>query len=139
MTQFPLILLSAVLIMAAVIDFRKHKIPNSLTYPIIFSSFLWFSRSTLLILILAVFIWFFTSKFFGAGDIKLAAGIQLWSSQFNWSHEWWSYSLLAAFLISIAIFLLRVKKEGFKASFAINIPMAPFMALGFFYANRTLF
>ena len=139
MTQFPLILLSAVLIMAAVIDFRKHKIPNLLTYPIIFSSFLWFSRSTLLILILAVFIWFFTSKFFGAGDIKIAAGIQLWSSQFNWSHEWWSYSLLAAFLISITIFLLRVKKEGFKASFAINIPMAPFMALGFFYANRTLF
>lgn len=139
MNQLPLIFVSLVLIIATIIDIREHKIPNWLTYPFIFSSFIWLSSETLSILILAIALWFLTSKILGAGDIKLAAGIQIWSSQFNWSYEWWFYSLLAALLISILIFLNRAKREGFKVLHGIKIPMAPFMALGFFYANRSFF
>ena len=139
MSQLSLFFVSTVLITAAIIDFRKHKIPNWITYPFIASSFIWLNRNTILILIVAIAIWILTSKIIGAGDIKLAAGIQIWSSQFNWSYEWWFYSLFAALLISIVIFSKRAKREGFRASFAINVPMAPFMALGFFYANRSFF
>ena len=139
MSQLPLFFVSIVLITAAIIDFREHKIPNWITYPFIASSFIWLSKTTILILIVAIAIWLLTSKILGAGDIKLAAGIQIWSSQLNWSYEWWFYSLFAALLISIVIFLKRAKREGFKASYAINVPMAPFMALGFFYANRSFF
>jgi len=139
MSQLPLFFVSIVLITAAIIDFREHKIPNWITYPFIALSFIWLSRTTILILIVAIVIWLLTSKILGAGDIKLAAGIQIWSSQFNWSYEWWFYSLLAALLISILIFLNRAKREGFKALYAIKIPMAPFMAFGFFYANRSFF
>lgn len=77
MSQLPLIFVSLVLIIAAVIDIREHKIPNWLTYPFIFSSFIWLSSETLYILILAIVLWFFTSQILGAGDIKLAAGIQV--------------------------------------------------------------
>ena len=139
MTQPLIVIVSVLLIIAAVIDSREHRIPNWLTYPFLLSTILWWSRDTFLVLIIATVIWSLTFKFLGAGDIKLAAGIQIWSARLDWNLDWWLYCLVAAFLVSVFVFFNRTRKEGFRASLATKIPLAPFMAIGFFSANRTIF
>jgi prepilin peptidase CpaA len=86
--NWPIWLVSAVLIVAAVIDGVELKVPNWLTYPMIISGwafslvafgwdgFLWSLGGTLIGL--ALLLPFYAVGGMGAGDVKLLAGVGAW-------------------------------------------------------------
>lgn len=74
------------LLAASLIDLRKRKIPNSISFPLIFSGFIFHfvkgSVSSGLVGFAVGFFWFFIPYLFawvGAGDVKLMAGAGLWA------------------------------------------------------------
>jgi prepilin peptidase CpaA len=85
MQNFPILFLSVILIMSAVIDLRTHKIPNVITYPTMVIAFLYhtaFAGSDGLVFSLTglsvgigIFLLPYLMGGMGAGDVKLMGAV----------------------------------------------------------------
>ena len=111
-----------VLALASYFDLKTRRIPNWLNYSALGLSFFWFSSFHLLVIALSLFASLIFGKLIGAGDIKLAAVIAIWSHILNWPQMWLYFSLIAG-----GGFGLVNKKK--------SVPFAPFMAIGVLVAN----
>ena len=117
--EFFLVLVVAI---ATYFDLKKRTIPNWLTYGAITVSLFWLSNFHILAIALGAFSALLFGKYVGAGDIKLAVAISIWSHILNWSQSWLYFSLIAG-----GIFGLAKRKK--------SLPFAPFMAAGVLLAN----
>ncbi len=111
-----------VVAIATYFDLKKRTIPNWLTYGAISISLFWFSYFHVLVIALGILSAVLFGKFIGAGDIKLAVAIAIWSHILNWPQSWLYISLLLGGLFGLA----NRKK---------SLPFAPFMAAGVLLAN----
>jgi Flp pilus assembly protein protease CpaA len=116
------LILVLVVAIATYFDLKKRTIPNWLTYGALAISLLWFSYFHILVLVLGILSALLFGKFVGAGDIKLAVAIAIWSHILNWPQSWLYISLLLGGLFGLA----NRKK---------SLPFAPFMAAGVLLAN----
>ena len=116
------IFLISVVVIATYFDLKSRKIPNWLTYTALAISFTWPSTFHILAIAVGVLCAITLGKYIGAGDIKLAVAIAIWSHILNWSQIWLYFALLAG-----GIFALINRKK--------SIPFAPFMAIGVLAAN----
>lgn len=116
------IILTSVVALATYFDLKYRRIPNWLTYGAISISFFWISSFHFLVITIGIFASLLFGKFVGAGDIKLAVVITIWSHLLNWSQMW----LYVALLLGGLFGLVNRNK---------SIPFAPFMASGVLLAN----
>lgn len=114
--------LITVVAIATYFDLKSHRIPNWITYPAIAISFFWFDSFHLVAISLGILISLLFSRWIGAGDIKLAIAISIWSHILNLSQYWIYFALLIG---GIAGLLNRQK----------SIAFAPYMAAGLLIAN----
>lgn len=126
MNFFAFILLSLVLILASAIDLRSRKVPNWITYPGILVSLFWINSKSVFLILLAIFLLLIPGMLVGAGDIKLALLIALWTDHFQWSSNWLLFALIFGGVA--ATWLLIRKKEP-------TIAFAPYLAAGFLVSN----
>ena len=117
--KFFLVLVVAI---ATYFDLKKRTIPNWLTYGAITVSLFWLSNFHIFAIALGALSALLFGKYVGAGDIKLAVAISIWSHVLNWSQSWLYISLLLGGLFGLA----NRKK---------SLPFAPFMAAGVLLAN----
>ena len=122
MSLFLILFLVLVLALASYFDLKTRRIPNWLNYSALGLSFLWFSSFHLLVIALSLLASLLFGKLIGAGDIKLAAVIAIWSHILNWPQMWLYFSLIAGGGFG----LVNQKK---------SVPFAPFMAIGVLVAN----
>ena len=111
-----------VVAIATYFDLKKRTIPNWLTYGAITISLFWFSYFHVLVIAIGILSAVLFGKFVGAGDIKLAVAIAIWSHILNWPQSWLYISLLLG-----GLFGLTNRKK--------SLPFAPFMAAGVLLAN----
>ena len=118
MTWIPIVAVA----IATYSDWRFRRIPNWLTYSLIAVSLPWFDFITLLILTSAILAALIFGARIGAGDIKLAAGIGIWSHILSWSQMWIYTGLLLG-----GVYGIFQRKS--------RIPFAPFIAAGVLLSN----
>ena len=111
-----------VVAIATYFDLKSRRIPNWLTYPSLVITLIYFDRFFIFATLVALIAAILFGKYIGAGDIKLALAISLWSHILSWSQYWLYFAL---FLGGIAGLFQRSKR----------IPFAPFMAAGLVIAN----
>ena len=111
-----------VLLLATVFDLRSRRIPNWLTYPALILALYKFDFFYLFVLAISLIIILFFARYIGAGDIKLAAVIAIWSHILGLSQFWMYISLILG-----GAFALTFRKK--------SLPFAPFMALGVLISN----
>jgi len=99
---------------ATYIDLKRHQIPNWITYPALILALFNFDYFFIIATLVAVLIALIFGKFIGAGDVKLALVLAIWSHILNWS-QYWLY--LALILGGIFGLIYRAKR----------LPFAPFM------------
>jgi Flp pilus assembly protein protease CpaA len=116
-----ILLLMAVAI-ATYIDLKKRQIPNWITYPALIIASPYFDTFFIFAAITSLLVALIFGKFIGAGDVKLALVLAIWSHILNWS-QYWLY--LAFILGGIFGLIYRAKR----------LPFAPFMAAGLLIAN----
>lgn len=114
--------LVAVVASATYCDLKSRRIPNWLTYSAIFFSIFWFDSFLLIAIFIGVVCALLFSKWIGAGDIKLAVAISIWSHILNLSQYWIYFALL---LGGFSGLMNRQK----------SIAFAPYMAAGILAAN----
>ena len=107
---------------ATYIDLKRHQIPNWITYPALILALLYFDFFFIIATFVAFLVALIFGKFIGAGDIKLALVLAIWSHILNWS-QYWLY--LALILGGIFGLINRAKR----------LPFAQFMAVGLLIAN----
>ena len=118
MTWIPIVAVA----IATYSDWRFRRIPNWLTYSLIAISLPLFDLITLLILTSAILTALIFGARIGAGDIKLAAGIGIWSHILSWSQMWIYTGLLLG-----GVYGIFQRKS--------RIPFAPFIAAGLLLSN----
>lgn len=111
-----------VVALAAYFDLKSRRIPNWLTYSALAISFIYPSSFHLFAIAIGFISALIFGKYVGAGDIKLAVVISIWSHILNWSQYW----LYLALIIGGLYGLFNRKK---------SLPFAPFMAVGLLFAN----
>ena len=111
-----------VVALAAYFDLKSRRIPNWLTYSALAISFIYPSPFHLLAIAIGFISALIFGKYVGAGDIKLAVVISIWSHILNWSQYW----LFLALMIG-GIYGLCYRRK--------SLPFAPFMAIGLLVAN----
>lgn len=111
-----------VLLVASVFDLRFRRIPNWLTIPALLIPILWIDLFYVAVIILSLVLALLLGNLIGAGDIKLAAALTIWSHQLNWSQSWIIYACCLGGLFAL---ISRQRR----------IPFAPFMALGALLSN----
>ena len=111
-----------VVAIATYFDLKSRRIPNWLTYPSFVSALFYFDKFFIIATLVALIAAILFGKYIGAGDIKLALVISLWSHILSWSQYWLYFALL---LGGIAGLFQRNKR----------IPFAPYMAAGIVIAN----
>lgn len=116
------VVLLIVVAIATYIDLERHQIPNWITYPALILALSYFDYFFIIATLVAVLIALIFGKFIGAGDVKLALVLTIWSHILNWS-QYWLY--LALILGGIFGLIYRAKR----------LPFAPFMAVGLLIAN----
>ena len=111
-----------VVAIATYFDLKSRRIPNWLTYPSFVIALFYFDRFFIIATLVALIAAILFGKYIGAGDIKLALVISLWSHILSWSQDW----------LYFALFL-----GGIAGLFQSNklIPFAPYMAAGIVIAN----
>lgn len=77
----------------------------------------------------AIALLLFGRDLIGAGDIKLALVIAIWSHHYSWSHYWILISFLLAG-VSAGLALMRGDRDA--------LPFAPYLASGFLISNLIL-
>ncbi|MGL5097694.1 MAG: A24 family peptidase [Planctomycetia bacterium] len=108
--HWQVLFISVLMIVGAVIDGWKLKVPNWLTFPMIFSGWLywgvshgWSGISTSVLgalLAMTVLLAMYIIGWMGAGDVKMYAGFGAWMAPI----EWFGYShLLGAMLFSMML------------------------------------
>lgn len=107
---------------ATYFDLKNRTIPNWLTYGAMAISLFWFSYFHVLVFALGIVSALIFGKFVGAGDIKLAITIAIWSHILNRPQIW----LYVALLLGGLFGLVNRRK---------SLPFAPFMAAGVLLAN----
>lgn len=123
------------LALASYFDLKYKRIPNWLTYPAILISILaamgnishnkekfHLLNFLIFLLLLSIFLIFFTKNLIGGGDIKLGIAIAIWSDAHGLPQNWLTFAFLIGGLYAL---ILRSR----------SIVFAPFMALGFLIAN----
>ena len=115
-------LLILVVAIATYFDLQSHRIPNWVTYPAIALSFFWFDSFHLIAISLGILFSLIFAKWVGAGDIKLAITISIWSHILNLSQYWIYFALLLGGIAGL----------GFRQK---SIAFAPYMAAGILAAN----
>lgn len=111
-----------VVAIATYFDLKQRTIPNWLTYGAIAFSLLWLSYFHILMIALGALSALIFGKFVGAGDIKLAVAIAIWSHILNRPQSWLYIALILG-----GLFGLASRKK--------SLPFAPFMAAGVLLAN----
>ena len=111
-----------VVALAAYFDLKSRRIPNWLTYSALAISFICPSPFQVLAIAIGFISALIFGKYVGAGDIKLAVVISIWSHILNWSQYW----LYLALIIGGIYGLFNRRK---------SLPFAPFMAVGLLFAN----
>lgn len=135
MHSLPLYFITSVLVIGGLIDLKSRKIPNWLTYPVLAVSLLWLSRESLVIIGLAILITLIFNGVVGAGDIKLATAVSLWSIEYRWSNYWLLISLtLALGGSAIGVLVSYLRNQNPKAHLNA-IALGPYMAIGFLFPN----
>jgi leader peptidase (prepilin peptidase)/N-methyltransferase len=129
MNQIAFAAVSVALLIASVMDLRTRRVPNWITYPGILSALFWFNSKSLLYVTLALTLLLLPGNLIGSGDIKLGLFLALWSDHFSWSGNW---LFLAIFFGGIVAIWLHLRKESRSIAFA------PYLAMGFFFANLIL-
>lgn len=117
------------LILASVMDIRYRSVPNWITYPGILITLSWFNSRSALYLLIALLLLLVPGDLIGAGDIKLSLMLALWSDHFSWSNQWLLCSLIFG---GIAAIWLQVRRRE------LSIAFAPYLAVGFIFANLVL-
>jgi prepilin signal peptidase PulO-like enzyme (type II secretory pathway) len=115
------VLLIAVAI-ATYIDLKRHQIPNWITYPALTFALLYFDHFYIFAILIAFIAALIFGKFIGAGDIKMALVLAIWSHILNWSQYWLYVALILGGIFGL---IYRAKR----------LPFAPFMAAGLLIAN----
>ena len=108
--------------MATYIDLKRHQIPNWITYPALILALFYFDYFYILATLIALLISVIFGKFIGAGDVKLALALVIWSHILNRPQSWLYIALLLG-----GLFGLASRKK--------SLPFAPFMAAGVLLAN----
>ena len=116
------IFIITVVALATYFDLKSRRIPNWLTYSAILLSILYASSFHLIAIASGVLAALLFGKYVGAGDIKLAVAISIWSHILNWSQYW-----LFLALVFGGIYGLCYRRK--------SLPFAPFMAIGLLVAN----
>lgn len=115
------VLLIAVAI-ATYIDLRRHQIPNWITYPALIFASIYFDYFYIFAILIALIAALIFGEFVGAGDIKMALVLAIWSHILNWSQYWLYVALILGGIFGL---IYRAKR----------LPFAPFMAAGLLIAN----
>lgn len=129
-----LLFLLVVTIPVSIIDIRKQKIPDILTYPaigIFIMIRIWiFQNSLFAVFLLPVagfipffLIWFFTKGKMGLGDAKLSAFLALILGMEQWFIMVFLSSLFALILAVILLTAKNIRRST-------KIPYGPFLSLG---------
>jgi prepilin peptidase CpaA len=124
--NWPLWLLSAVLVFAAVIDWWKLKVPNWLTFPLVLSGWIYSSvafgweglgASLLGTLIgLGLLLPLYAIGGMGAGDVKLLAGVGAWVGATMTLYAF-CFSAILGGLIALGMVLYKQKWQHHSAQF----------------------
>jgi Flp pilus assembly protein protease CpaA len=115
-------ILVIVVALATYFDLKSRRIPNWLTYGAIGLSFIKFTEFHLIAIALGIISAIIFGSYVGAGDIKLAVAIAIWSHILAWSQYW----IYASFLIGGIAGLIYRRN---------SLPFAPYMAMGIVIAN----
>ena len=110
-------MLVSVLAVGSYFDLRFRRIPNWLTYPALLLSILKIDRFSIFVLLLGFVLAILFHSQIGAGDLKMAAVIAIYSHILGYSQYWIMYAFIAG-----GIFALISRKR--------TLPFAPFMASG---------
>jgi Flp pilus assembly protein protease CpaA len=129
MNQIAFAAVSIALLIASVMDLRTRRIANWITYPGILIALFWFNSKTVLYVLLALTLLLLPGNLIGSGDIKLGLFLALWSNHFNWSGNWLFFAIFFGGIVAI---WLHTRKESRSIAFA------PYLAMGFFFANLIL-
>jgi len=129
MNQIAFAAVSVALLIASVMDLRTRRVPNWITYPGILFALFWFNSKTVLYVLLALTLLLLPGNLIGSGDIKLGLFLALWSDHFNWSGNWLFFAIFFGGIVAI---WLHLRKENRSIAFA------PYLAMGFFFANLIL-
>lgn len=113
---------SLVLLLATIYDLKSRRIPNWLTYSALILALYKFDIFYLSVIAISLVTILFFARYIGAGDIKLAAVIAIWSHVLGLSQFWIYISLILG-----GSFALIFRKK--------SLPFAPFMALGVLISN----
>lgn len=116
------VVLLIVVAIATYIDLKRHQIPNWITYPTLIVALLFVDSFYVLATFIALLISLIFGKFVGAGDVKLALALVIWSHILNWSQYWLYVALVLGGIFGL---IYRAKR----------LPFAPFMAAGLLIAN----
>lgn len=108
--------------LATYFDLKSRRIPNWLTYGSIGFSFIKFSEFHFVAIGIGIICAIIFGRFVGAGDIKLAVAIAIWTHILSWSQDW----IYASFLVGGIAGLIYRRK---------SLPFAPYMAAGLVIAN----
>ena len=111
-----------VVALAAYFDLKSRRIPNWLTYSALAISFICPSPFQVLAIAIGFISALIFGKYVGAGDIKLAVVISIWSHILNLSQYW----------IYFALLLGGISGLGYRQK---SIAFAPYMAVGILAAN----
>lgn len=116
------IVLLIVVAMATYIDLKRNQIPNWTTYPALIFALIYFDYFYIFAILIALIVALIFGKFVGAGDIKMALVLAIWSHILNWSQYWLYVALILGGIFGL---IYRAKR----------LPFAPFMAAGLLIAN----
>ena len=108
--------------LATYFDLKSRRIPNWLTYGAIALSFMELSVFHFVAIAIGIISAIVFGRFVGAGDIKLAVAIAIWSHILGWSQYW----IYASFLVGGIAGLIYRRK---------SLPFAPYMGAGLVVAN----
>lgn len=133
--NFVLSLTSVIMVIAALSDAARFRIPNwsVLLILLLFPAYVytapvtidWIKHLAVFAVVLAIGYWMFTRNWAGAGDIKLIAAISLWAGPNYWGHFLFITAFAGGILSLVIAAVTLIKKRLSKKPDEISLLNTP--------------